>query len=126
MNLAVWKDISSNLLSILNTITYIFTHFFIHTYIKNTQTTLLKLLYQTTPKHPFTLTVPALHSWISVVDLWFMLLATCLIMFEKNWSSGGPNANRLVYRTGSYTVCEYLQRIKTMVDSTNKFHSCFF
>ena len=37
-------------LSILNNITYIFIYVFTHTYIKNTQTTLLKLLYQTPPK----------------------------------------------------------------------------
>ena len=39
----IWQPISSNFLSILN----ILTHFFTHAYIKNIQTTLFKILYQT-------------------------------------------------------------------------------
>ena len=38
------------LLSISNLLTHFFIHFFTHTYIKNIQTILLKLLYQTPPK----------------------------------------------------------------------------
>ena len=48
----VWQLILSNLLSISNTLTHISKHFFTHTYIKNTQTTLLKLLYQTPSEIP--------------------------------------------------------------------------
>ena len=43
----VWLVSSNFSFHILNNITHISTHFFTHTYIKNTQTTLLKLLYQT-------------------------------------------------------------------------------
>ena len=46
----VWQPILSNFLSILNTLTHIFIHFFTHTYIKNIQITLIKLFYQTPPK----------------------------------------------------------------------------
>ena len=41
---------SNSLFHILNTLTHISTHFFIHTYIKNTQNTLLKLSDQMGPK----------------------------------------------------------------------------
>ena len=41
---------SNSLFHISNTLTHISTHFFTHTYIKNTQNTLLKLSYQTGPK----------------------------------------------------------------------------
>ena len=41
----VWQVCSNTHFHILNNITHIFIYFFTHTYIKNTQTTLLKLLY---------------------------------------------------------------------------------
>ena len=41
----VWLVSSNFSFHILNNITHIFTHFLTYTYIKNTQTTLLKLLY---------------------------------------------------------------------------------
>ena len=40
---------SNSLFHILNTLTHILTHFFTHTYIKNTQNIILKLSYQTNP-----------------------------------------------------------------------------
>ena len=43
----VWLVSSNFSFHILNNITHISTHFFTYTYIKNIQTTLLKLLYQT-------------------------------------------------------------------------------
>ena len=45
--LPIWYSILNSYFYILNNITHIFTYFFIHTYINNTQTTLPKLLYQT-------------------------------------------------------------------------------
>ena len=47
----VSQGISNTLLSILNTLTHISTYFFTHMYIKNTQTILFKLLYQTRPQY---------------------------------------------------------------------------
>ena len=46
----VWLVISNQYFHILNNLT----HFFTHTYIKNTQTTLFKLTYQTGSKCPKT------------------------------------------------------------------------
>ena len=46
----VWWVSLNRLSSILNNFTHILTHFFTHMYIKNIQTTLLKLLYWTDPK----------------------------------------------------------------------------
>ena len=43
----VWQSYSNTKLHILNNIIHIFTHIFTYSYIKNTQTTLLKLTYQT-------------------------------------------------------------------------------
>ena len=43
----VWSSISNLHFHILNNISHISTHFFIHTYFKKLQTTFLKLLYQT-------------------------------------------------------------------------------
>ena len=43
----VWSPSSNNNFHILNNITYISIYFFIHTYFKKLQTTILKLLYQT-------------------------------------------------------------------------------
>ena len=45
----VWQAISNSYFYILNNITHIFTHLFIHTYFKKLQTILLKLLYQIPP-----------------------------------------------------------------------------
>ena len=52
---ATWKTFwflkSTHIFYILNIFIHISTHFFIHTYIKNIQNTLLKLSYQTGPVH---------------------------------------------------------------------------
>ena len=45
----VWPSSSNNNFHILNNITHIFTYFFIHTYFKKLQITILKLLYQIPP-----------------------------------------------------------------------------
>ena len=63
---AVLYEILSNSFQFLNNITRIFTHFFIHTYFKKIQTTLLEQCYQASPYGLFGFVVSIAYNSISI------------------------------------------------------------